>query len=175
MQKSPLNAAKQGFTLVEVMMASFVLVTVLLSTLTALMQGFALLDTARNTTLAAQIIESQIEDLRLQPWTTINGYSVDTNQAIDLAAAIGSNPSLSTAERNSLAQRFSITRRFTNISGRTGLASDGTTVIPTFKRVSFSIAWHDYNNRSHTRSYETLLGYNGLSDYFAATHAPNTP
>ena len=170
MQKSPLNAAKQGFTLVEVMMAAFVLVTVLLSTLTALIQGFAMLDTARSTTLAAQIIESQIEDLRLQPWATINGFEPNKDQTIDLAAAIGSNPSLSTAEKAALAQRFSITRRFTDAAGRTDV--DG---LSTFKRVTFSISWRDYNNRSHTRSYETSLGKNGLSDYFAATHNPNTP
>ena len=163
------TAAKQGFTLVEVMMAAFVLVTVLLGTLTGLLQGFAMLDTARNTTLAAQIIESQIEDLRLQPWATINAFPVDTNQTVDLAAAIGSNPSLSTAEKAALAQRFSITRRFTDATGRTD--ANGST----FKRVSFSISWRDYNNRPHTRSYETFLGRNGLSDYFAATHNPNTP
>jgi len=171
MHKSPTHtAATQGFTLVEVMMAAFVLVTILLGTLTGLLQGFAMLDTARNTTLAAQIIESQIEDLRLQPWATINGFPPSTDQTVDLAAAIGSNPSLSTAEKAALAQRFSITRRFTDAAGRTD--ADGSS---TFKRVTFSISWRDYNNRSHTRSYETFLGRYGLSDYFAATHNPNTP
>ena len=170
MHKSPTHtAATQGFTLVEVMMAAFVLVTILLGTLTGLLQGFAMLDTARNTTLAAQIIESQIEDLRLQPWATIIDLS-NAPETVDVAAAIGSNPSLSTAEKAALAQRFSITRRFTDAAGRTD--ADGAS---TFKRVTFSISWRDYNNRSHTRSYETYLGRYGLSDYFAATHNPNTP
>ena len=60
--------------------------------------------------------------------------------------------------------------RFTNAAGRTD--TDG---VSTFKQVTFSISWRDYNNRSHTRSYETFLGRYGLSDYFAATHNPNTP
>ena len=163
MHKSPTHtAATQGFTLVEVMMAAFVLVTVLLGTLTGLLQGFAMLDTARNTTLAAQIIQSEIEDLRLQPWDKL-----PASGGVVLANSIGS--SLDSAEVAALARRFSVTRSITD-AGRTD--ADGAS---TFKRVTFSISWRDYNNRSHTRSYETALGKNGLSDYFAATHNPNTP
>ena len=154
-------------------MASVVLVAMFLGTLTALVQGFSMLDTARNTTLAAQIIQSEIEDLRLQPWTVINGYPTATAQTIDLAHSIGST--LSATELAELAQRFTVTRRFENVAGRTGLDASGTTTIPTFKRVTFTVAWRDYHHRAHTRSYETALGCRGLSDYFAATHSPNTP
>ena len=167
------TADPRGFTLVEVMLASVVLVTIFLGTLTALVQGFSMLDTARNTTLAAQIIQSEIEDLRLQPWTALNAHPVDTAETVDLAHSIGST--LSPAELAELSQRFTVTRRFTNVAGRTGLDADGTTTIPTFKRVTFTVSWTDYHHRSHTRSYETSLGYRGLSDYFAATHTPNTP
>ena len=166
-------ADPRGFTLVEVMLASVVLVTIFLGALTALVHGFGMLDTARNTTLAAQIIQSEIEDLRLQPWTALNARPVDTAETVDLAHSIGST--LGAAELAELSQRFTVTRRFANVAGRTGLDADGTTTIPTFKRVTFTVSWTDYHHRPHTRSYETYLGYRGLSDYFAATHTPNTP
>lgn len=154
-KSSPNVANKRGFTLVEVMMASFVLVFVLLGTLTALQQGFTLLDTARNTTLAGQVIQSEIEDLRLRPWV-----SLPTSGTIDLAASIGG--SLNIAEREALAKRFTAIRTITDVSGREA----------NFKNVTVSVTWTDLGGRSHIRNYQTLLGRNGLSDYFVTTHTP---
>ena len=105
--------------------------------------------------------------------SALNARPVDTAETLDLAHSIGST--LGAAELAELSQRFTVTRRFANVAGRTGLDADGTTTIPTFKRVTFTVSWTDYHHRPHTRSYETYLGYRGLSDYFAATHTPNTP
>ena len=153
MQNTPLNAAQRGFTLIEVMMATFVLVLIFLSTLAAIQQGFRMLDTARNTTLAGQVIQSEIEDLRLRPW-----ISMPASGTIDLATSIGTG--LSQTERAALASRFTATRTIVGMPGR---ETD-------FKRVTVSVAWNDYSGRSHTRSYETFLGRNGLSDYFVTIH-----
>ena len=110
MQNTPLNAAKRGFTLIEVMMATFVLVLIFLSTLAAIQQGFSMLDTARNTTLAGQVIQSEIEDLRLRPW-----ISMPASGTIDLAASIGEG--LSQTERTMLANRFTATRTIVGMPG----------------------------------------------------------
>lgn len=156
MHKSFTNgAARRGFTLIEVMMAAFVLVIMFLGTMTALQQGFTMIDTARNTTLAGQIIQSEIEDLRLSPWV-----SLPASGAIDLGESIGE--SLTEAERTKLSQRFVATR---TVEPMTGRETD-------FKRIVISVTWTDYNGRGHTRNYQTLLGRNGLSDYFVTTHTP---
>ncbi len=155
MHKSFTKASRQGFTLVEVMMAAFVLVFMLLSTLAALQVGFGVLDTARNTTLAGQVIQSEIEDIRLRPW-----ISLPASGTIDLAQSIGSG--LSSAERAALSNRFTATR---TIEGVTGREAD-------FKRVAVAVSWADYSGRTHVRRYETLLGRNGLSDYFVTIHTP---
>jgi Tfp pilus assembly protein PilV len=158
MQKKPTRtAAKQGFTLVEVMMAAFVLIAMFCTALAAIFQGFSLLDTARNITLAGQIGQSTIEDLRLQPWSKIVTYP--TTATIDLTQTIGID--LSQTEASAIAQRFTATRTIVDVPDR---ASD-------LKRATITITWADTNQLSHSRSYETLLGHFGLTDYFVATHS----
>jgi prepilin-type N-terminal cleavage/methylation domain-containing protein len=168
MQKSsPTAASQQGFTLVEVMMASLVMVMMFIAALASIQQGFTMLDTARNTTLAGQIIQSEIEDLRLKQY-----LSLPASGTIDLATTIGSG--LSEAERTALSTRFTATRQVVDVPGRTGTAPDGTP-IATLKRVIIAVEWRDYSHRLHSRAYETLVGYNGLSDYFATTHGSSSP
>ncbi len=162
MQKSsPRTKRGQGFTLVEVMIASLVLTVMILSALGALLQGFKLLDTARNTTVAAQIAQSEIEDLRLQPWSKVSDPAIISQSGpIDLKASIGKL--LGTAEGEALASRFSATRTIVDVPNRESK----------LKRVTIAVAWSDYTGVTHTRSYETLVGQYGLTDYFVATHAP---
>lgn len=140
------------------MVAGLVLVVLFLSALAALQSGFRMLDTARNTTLAGQILQSEIEDLRLQAWTKIAAYPVGAPVAIDLAASIGKH--LDSGEAAALAQRFSATRTVADVPDRAG----------NLKRVTIALSWRDYAGTLHTRSYETLLGHFGLSDYFVTTH-----
>jgi hypothetical protein len=159
-KSSTRTTSRRGFTLIEVMMACFVMVTMFLSALTALQRGFELLDTARNTTLAGQVIQSEIEDIRLKSWATM-----PASGTIDLSTSIAEG--LSAAERQALAARFTAVRTITGVSGR---ESD-------FRRVAIDVSWRDVAGRSHNRTYETLVGRNGLSDYFVTTHSatPSTP
>lgn len=151
----------RGFTLVEVMIASLVLTVMILSALGALLQGFKLLDSARNTTIAAQIAQSEIEDLRLQPWSKISDPAIISHSGpIDLSASIGKL--LGAAEGEALAQRFSANRMIVDVPDRGSK----------LKRVTIAVTWHEHNGVVHSRSYETLLGQYGLTDYFVATHAP---
>ena len=145
MQKSPLNAAKQGFTLVEVMAAAFVLGTAILGCMAALTQAFQLLDDARNKTLACQIIQSDIETTRL-----FNFDSISTQRpsgGIDLAQDI-----------KDLKQGFAAHRTVTDVIGSGNSA--------TMKQITVEVSWHDYRGRQHSFHYTTYFGKGGLSDYF---------
>ncbi|MBC8008789.1 MAG: hypothetical protein H7067_01670 [Burkholderiales bacterium] len=64
-------ARTAGFTLVEVMMASLVMVLAITSAILVIQSGFKALDTARNTTLASQIMQSEMERIRLLSWSDI--------------------------------------------------------------------------------------------------------
>jgi Tfp pilus assembly protein PilV len=157
MQKQHSTARSQkGFTLVEVMVSGLVLVMIFLGALGALQQGFRMIDTARNTTLASQIIQSEIEDLRLKSWAVL--CAVPAQSQLDIAGSVGRG--LATAESTALAQRFTAIRRVADVADRGG----------NLKRVTITISWTDSSGISHTRSYETLFGHFGLTDYFVATH-----
>src|SRR5688572_19425444 len=71
--------AEHAFTLVEVMMASVVMLFAIATSLTTLQYGLRSVDTARNTTIASQILQSSVELLRLQNWTQIT--ALQTAQA----------------------------------------------------------------------------------------------
>ena len=150
------TTSRQGFTLVEVMAASVVLVLMFLSALSAMQQGFKMIDTARNTTIAGQVIQSEIEDLRLKSWAVLSSLPGETT--INIADSIGKG--LPAAEGTALAKRFIANRSVVDIPDRNN----------NLKRITINVSWADANGARHNRSYETLFGHFGLSDYFVAEH-----
>ena len=81
----PALSLSKGFTIVEVMMASVILVVGFIGMIQGITVGSEMLATARRQTLAAQMLNHEIEKLRLTSWSTISGYSTssDTTVAID--------------------------------------------------------------------------------------------
>jgi hypothetical protein len=59
-----------GFTILEVAMSAFILAFSVMTSLTVVSTGFHTVDNARNTTIASQILQSAMEDLRMLPYTT---------------------------------------------------------------------------------------------------------
>jgi prepilin-type N-terminal cleavage/methylation domain-containing protein len=76
---SPCSVARrrsaQGFTIIEVMMASVILVVGFMGMIQAISLGSEMLATARRQTLAAQILEHEIGKLRLTNWSGISGLA----------------------------------------------------------------------------------------------------
>src|SRR5688572_23655347 len=62
---------REGFTIVEVAMATFVLALGIGTAIVALQSGFRHLDLARGTTIAAQIIQSEMERIRMMSWAGV--------------------------------------------------------------------------------------------------------
>ena len=74
-----------GFSLVEVMMASVILVIGFVGMIEAVTLSARMMDSARRQTLASQIINHEVEKLRFNDWTTISGLpTTSTTVAIDL-------------------------------------------------------------------------------------------
>jgi Tfp pilus assembly protein PilV len=68
-----------GFTIVEVMMASVILVVGFVGMIEAVTISAKLMDAARRQTLATQIINHEIEKLRFAPWVTTNSITGISN------------------------------------------------------------------------------------------------
>jgi prepilin-type N-terminal cleavage/methylation domain-containing protein len=128
----------RGFTLVEVMMAATILVVGLVGMMQAVTIGSEMLDTGRKQTLAAQIIQDQIERVRLMNWNDV--------------AAIAPDPAPVVLSANLLTQGGDF------ICQRS--ASD---VKTNLRKVTFTVAWKSSGNRSHSRVGETYVGKDGLS------------
>src|ERR1044071_4324040 len=68
-----------GFTILEVSMATFVMGFGIATAIVAMQSGFKTIDVARGTTIASQILQSEMERLRLLSWTTMTTLSTATH------------------------------------------------------------------------------------------------
>lgn len=158
------RGAQAGFTLVEVAVASFVLVFSLASTIIALQTGFKSMDVARGITLASQIAQSEIERIRLLNWspaddpvgepTTGREYisTLPATATVDVAGTFITDPAL--------AARFTVTRTVSVDSADTRTNADLIRVI------TISVNWKTLDGMVHTRNFRTIYAKNGLYDYF---------
>jgi len=84
LSKGPALSLSKGFTIVEVMMASVILVVGFIGMIQGITIGSEMLATARRQTLAAQILNHESEKLRVASWATISGYAAGpTTLSID--------------------------------------------------------------------------------------------
>lgn len=141
---SPKPKGAGGFTLVEVMVASTVLVFGIVTAVTTSQRGLQALDTARNLTAASQIMQSEMECIRLLSWTQLGAlqHSGDTTVAVPPTAGLA---------------RFACTREITD------LKTD-------MKQITLTAVWRGYDGREHTARLITRYGKSGLNDYFYTTH-----
>ena len=145
------TTARRGFTLVEVLIAAFVLTTGLVGSLSALMQAFDLIDNARNKTLAGQIVQSDLETTRLFSYANLPA---------------GGTITLS-PEIVALGKGFAAQRTVSDVAGCTDANGN-----VTMRSVSVEVRWRDFRGRSHTYTYTTYYGKGGLSDYFVTNRPP---
>jgi type II secretory pathway pseudopilin PulG len=150
--------SRAAFTLVEVMMAFTILIAGICGGLTSLQSGFKAVDSARCSTLAAQIMQSRIEQLRLLNWTAINNpdpvtgyYGENRNVPVD---------GLVPASAADIAARFKLKQTIlATTDGRSGIVN-----------VNLEVEWTGLGNIFHKRSFVTRYSENGLYDYYFSSH-----
>ena len=137
------------------MIATFVMSLVIGTSLIALQTGFKYIDVARGDTLASQIMQSEIERLRLMAWSkTAPTGVVDSitelpaSETVDLSTMFSTNVAL--------ASRFTVTRT---------VAAD-TTSPRDVRYITVTVNWSSSDGKSHTRSFTTMYAKNGLYDYY---------
>ncbi|MBK8857174.1 MAG: hypothetical protein IPN11_05640 [Opitutaceae bacterium] len=135
-----------GFTIVEVAMASFIMAFGIATSIIAMQSGYKHIDLARGTTLASQIIQSEMERLRMMSWTMIN--ALPANETFDGATFF--------SEHANIEDIYTITRTVTDDSTRPG----------EIKNINISVRWRTYDQRWHQRSFNAIYAKNGLYDYY---------
>ncbi len=140
------TGAHRAFTILEVMIASIVLVFGITTAITTLQSGFQALDLARNYTYASQVMQSELERLRLKNWDQIQTLQNAGPGAVTIADVSG------TASKS-----FACTRTITD--AKTDM-----------KEITLISTWRGYDGRSHTLRFVTRYSHNGLYDYFYTAH-----
>lgn len=135
-----------AFTLIEVMVASIVLVLGITTSITTLQRGFQATETARHYTFAAQVMQSEMERLRLKSWAQLQTLQ-------DAQEATVSVPAVSGAAAGTFACTRVITDQKTDM-----------------KEITLISTWQGYDGRPHTLRFVTRYGKTGLYDYFYTSH-----
>jgi len=141
-------------------MASFVLAFAVMTSLTVLQMGFRTMDNARNTTIASQLLQSVMEDMRMLPYTatgTANSISSleTTNNNVAGNVTLDSSFTNGDAAATAMVARFTITRNITDVSGLTSL-----------KQIQLTAKWSGIDGRKHSLTYTSYYCQNGLHDYY---------
>lgn len=134
--------ARRGFTIVEVMVAAAVLALGIASMITVSQRGLQALDNARNLTVASQLMQSEMERVRLMSWAQLQSLQDSGETKVPLEGAAG---------------RYACNREVRDI--RSGM-----------KEITLTATWNGYDGRPHTARLITRYGRTGLNDYFYTAH-----
>lgn len=151
---------QEGFTILEVLFAAFVLLVAIGSSLYAMGRGFATLDSARSLSYASQIMQSEFEKMRLSGWGDgTNGAGSGTaGSGVSAYATVEEVVPIDSTWEG--ASNMSLVRVASNAPGH---SVDKEVIM-----VKLTITWTTRDGRALSRSYVTYYGKNGLYDYFIA-------
>jgi type II secretory pathway component PulJ len=158
-----------GFSIVEVMTATTILLVGFVGLIQALTIGTEALDTARKQQVANQIVTAELEKLRGGAWTvianlpasaTINVSSTGTISGDATGFALTNFTADATDDNTTLRD---LARGFTCTLERTRLRpSAATAATVTFVKVVYTVTWKSNTGRSHQHRLESYLAMNGL-------------
>ena len=173
--RAPGAGRRSGFTIVEVMMASVILVVGFIGMISAITVGSEMLATSRRANLANQIMQHEFEKLRLKNWSEISAplaaitatnYTALTPDDTQFDAAI----TASGVSFNLARTVTSLTTNLYEVSLTVTWTKSGTTTAaatPTgswLDRLAF--AQPSPISRTYSRTAVTYLGKNGLNQSF---------
>ncbi len=148
---------KRCFTISEVMMATMVMAFSIATSITVIEQGYHALDTARNTTIAAQVLQSVMEDLRLQTWAQVTALESATNNGQTGNVTIDSSFTGYNATAAQVLSHFTVTRTISDVSGQANM-----------KSILLQATWTGIDGRSHTLVYRSFYAKDGIYDFYVS-------
>lgn len=159
--------ADSGFTILEVSMASFVLALGIATSIIAMQSGFKTVDVARGTTLASQILQSEMERLRMMSWTAITALSTATDSTAPIPSGSPAGVEMFDgatyfSSNADIAGKYTITRT---------VAADSTRPADVMN-ITIAVAWRSFDGRAHSRRFRSIYVKNGLYDYYYTLARP---
>jgi Na+-transporting NADH:ubiquinone oxidoreductase subunit NqrC len=152
---------------VEVMVAATVLIFGIVTAITTMQRGFQALDTARNLTAAAQLMQSEMERMRLLSWAQLQALQQadnmqqtgnnQTQQSGNIQSQQAGGAAVALDPGMTAPAHFSCTRTITDLKAD-------------MKEITLQATWSGYDARAHTARLITRYGKSGLNDYFYTAH-----
>ena len=144
MDRPAWSRGERGVTIIEVAMAAMFMALVLTTSITTLQRAFISLQNARDLNIVSQMLQSEMEKMRLADWNTVSA----------LPASATSVPLDATFTANTfVGNRFTLTRTVAD-------PKTGTRVI------TLRIDWVGADRRPLSRNLSLRYSRNGLYDYF---------
>ena len=134
------------------MMATFVMALGIATAIIAMQACFKQVDVARGTTLASQIIQSEMERIRLMSWTKV--------AALPASEVFNGSSFFSSV---AAAADYEVTRTVTDDTSRPGEV----------KNITVAVRWQSYDGRWHRRTFTAVYAKNGLYDYYYTLARPS--
>ena len=119
-------------------MAATILLLGIVGMMHAITSGTEMLDTSRKQTLAGQIIQNEIERVRLLKWSEVSSLTPSPTTVTLAGVFIAQDKS------------FSCERTVADVKND-------------LRKLTFTVTWKCNTHRVHTRTGETYIGKNGLS------------
>jgi prepilin-type N-terminal cleavage/methylation domain-containing protein len=138
----PLPFSHHGFTILEVMVAATLLALGIAGIVTVSQQGLQALDTARNLTAASQVMQSEMERIRLMSWAQLQNLQDSGQNEVPVEGGHG---------------RYVCTREIRDVKAN-------------MKEITLLAAWKGLDGRPHSARLITRYGKTGLNDYFYTAH-----
>ena len=128
------------------MIAAAVLLFGIVSALTVLQSGLQAVDSARNYTKAAQLMQNEMERLRLNSWSQLETLQTSGDTHVDVDTRVQSRGT-----------PFVCTRTIRD------LKTD-------MKEITLESTWRNYDGRPQSAKLVTRYSKSGLYDYFYTSH-----
>lgn len=138
--------ADSGFTILEVAMSSFVMAFGIATSIIAMQTGFKAIDLARGTTMASQLLQSEMERVRMLSWTTVT--ALPAKEQVDLSLYFTTNPEI--------VNKYRVVRVVEQDADRPD----------DVRNITLYVTWTGYDGRRHQRSFKSMYAKNGLYDYY---------
>ena len=145
--KNPVSRAsravggKDGLALMEVMIATFLVLIVFAGGFGALAQGSRLIEISRDETRASQFLQSEVEDIRTYNWDSLITLPIEAKYFPESSFT------------DAYATRYTVKRLIDTRSS-------------TQKLVTVQVAWMDNSGTGHLREYKTVVSKDGLYDFY---------
>src|SRR4051812_16432775 len=159
---------QRGFSLVEVMMATTVLLVGFIGLIQAITIGSGFLDTARKLEVANQIVTTEIEKLRSGDWATIANLPASATITINSSGVISGDAtrfalaSYTTATTDDNSDLCALAKGFTCSMARTYLRpSAATSATATYVKIVYTVSWTSNTGRAQSHKLAAYFGKNG--------------